>query len=123
MSSSTTNGRGTEGATGIAVARAAVGIISVRTCRALEDVGAVEVLPPLVRAVELVLVLVDGKMGGVVLVLGGNSSTDGRRMVGGLRVGAEERQGRGLLYDGMHRLTGGDAITAVMIRFCRSYLQ
>jgi hypothetical protein len=106
--SSTTNERGTEGGRGTAAVRAAVGIINVRMCRAPEDVGAVEV--PLVRVAELVLVvLVDGKMVGVVLVLVG-SSIDGRRMVGGLRVGAGVRRGRGRLYDAMHRLIGGDVI-------------
>ena len=88
--SSTMIGRGTEN--GIAVARVVVGIINVRTYRALEDAGGVEV--PLVR----VLVLV-------------GSSIDGRRIVGGLRVGAGVRRGRGHLYDAMHRLIGGDEIT------------
>ena len=90
--SSTMTGRGTEN--GIAVARAAVGIINVRTCRALEDAGGVEV--PLVRVLVLVLV---------------GNSIDGRRIVGGLHVGAGVRQGRGHLYDAMHRLIGGDEIT------------
>ena len=88
--SSTMIGRGTEN--GIAVARVVVGIINVRTYRALEDAGGVEV--PLVR----VLVLV-------------GSSIDGRRIVGGLHVGAGRRRGRGHLYDAMHRLIGGDEIT------------
>ena len=39
---------------------------------------------------------------------GGSSSRDGRRMVGGLRVGVELRRGRGHLYEEMHLLIGDD---------------
>ena len=102
---------GTEGGivSGV-VLRVAVGIIPVRTCRALEDaVGAVEVA--LQRAAELLVVvalaLAVGKMGGVVLVLVG--STDGRRMVGGA-VAVGGVQGRGHPYDEMHQHIGDNTI-------------
>ena len=38
----------------------------------------------------------------------GGSNRDGRRMVGGLRVGVELRRGRGHLYEEMHLLIGDD---------------
>ena len=55
----------------------------------------------------------------------GGSSRDGRRMVGGLRVGVELRQGRGHLYEEMHLLIGDDdaivlAFLLMRLSFCCS---
>lgn len=55
----------------------------------------------------------------------GGSSRDGRRMVGGLRVGVELRRGRGHLYEEMHLLIGDDdaiVLTFLLMRlsFCCS---
>ena len=45
----------------------------------------------------------------------GGSNRDGRRMVGGLRVGVELRRGRGHLYEEMHLLIGDD--DAIVLAF------